>query len=111
MKMTLLTTILIITTMQTVKKANSAPTRVKRAVFDIIPEVEDLRFEVGSRCRCPNDGDGVCVRDESLICRRTLILSEDSFLEMRGRNHARNARRRNRRKLRRLFRKWLREEE
>eukprot|EP00092_Neocalanus_flemingeri_P057132 GFUD01067814.1.p1 GENE.GFUD01067814.1~~GFUD01067814.1.p1 ORF type:complete len:126 (+),score=7.22 GFUD01067814.1:30-380(+) len=83
-------------------------TRMKRAVFDIIPLAED-RVGVdspGSTCQC-SDGIFNCIRDDRLVCRRTLESLQNEQLVDRL---ERKTRRKNRRRLRHFFRKWLKEE-
>ena len=47
-------------------------TRVKRAIFDLIPSAENRvdKDNPGSSCQCSN-GTFSCIRDENLVCRRT----------------------------------------
>ena len=88
--------------------------RVKRAVFDLIPSgvVSEEEDRLGSVCEC-SDGTFYCVRDDHLVCRRTLSglasMHQDEQLRVVERLEQR-IRRKNRRHLRRLFRKWLKEE-
>ena len=89
-------------------------TKTKRAVFDLIPSSETMQ-EVdspGSPCKCDNWAF-LCIRDEHLVCRRTLTelvsIAGDEKAQVVDRMERRR-RRKNRRHLRRLFRKWLKEE-
>ena len=87
--------------------------RLKRAIFDILPEAENREEDdrSGSSCQC-SDGSSYCIRDQNLVCRRTLDsltrLSTDENLQVVDRLE-RRMRRKNRRKLRNLFRKWMKE--
>ena len=82
-------------------QANCLPvTKTKRAIFDLIPSSE-TREEVdspGSPCRCDNWAF-LCIRDEHLVCRRTLTELQEAEAQVVDRVERRR-RRKNRRHLR-----------